>query len=91
MIEKNSDLVLARIESAAVHWRPFLDTSMTGTNIGGLFDRDMIFVHDAYVINVDYQLDDCREISRESRKRSRNRMSKSGSVLQILNFGQEQI
>ena len=86
MIEKNSDLVLARIESAAVHWRPFLDTSMTGTNIGGLFDRDMIFVHDAYVINVDYQLDDCREI-----KRSRNRMSKSGSVLQILNFGQEQI
>ena len=68
MIEKNSDLVLARIESAAVHWRPFLDTSMTGTNIGGLFDRDMIFVHDAYVINVDYQLDDCWEISRESRK-----------------------
>jgi len=25
---------------------------MTGTNIGGLTDRDMIFVHDAYVINV---------------------------------------
>ena len=41
--------------------------------------------------NNDYQLDDCREISRESRKRSRNRMSKPGSVMQTLNFGQEQI
>ena len=52
MIENNSDLFFAIVYSVTVHLRPFLDTSITRTNVGGLTDRGMISVHDAYVINV---------------------------------------